>query len=88
MCLIYAATVKKMVYTRLLEDSIMYNKSYISKNMYCILTMVKVLFVFTQFVVRLQLQHCNDKGVIIKKILCTVTNVFNLLHKIVKQLII
>ena len=67
---------KKMVYTRLLEDTIMYNKSYISKNMYCILTMVKVLFVFTH------------KGVIIKKILCTVTNVFNLLHKIVKQLII
>jgi len=79
MCLIYAATVKKMVYTCLLEDTIMYNKSYISKNMYCILTMVKVLFViFTQF----------NKGVIIKKILCTVTNVFNLLHKIVKQLII
>ena len=79
MCLIYAATVKKMVYTCLLEDTIMYNKSYISKNMYCILTMVKVLFViFTQF----------NKGVIIKKILCTVTNVFNLLHKIIKQLII
>ena len=29
MCLIYAATVKKMVYTCLLEDTIMYNKSYI-----------------------------------------------------------
>ena len=81
MCLIYAATVKKMVYTCLLEDTIMYNKSYISKNMYCILTMVKVLFVFTQFTQ-------FNKGVIIKKILCTVTNVFNLLHKIVKQLII
>ena len=81
MCLIYAATVKKMVYTCLLEDTIMYNKSYIyiKKHVYCILTMVKVLFViFTQF----------NKGVIIKKILCTVTNVFNLLHKIVKQLII